>query len=153
MNALQKITRTIFVLMLCLTFAGAVSQQSASAAGDNYDQECDPNSSEYVGAEDAEEWCNDDEGDGSSEDLSDDPELGPEDETETTTAPAAEATPATTQECANMKECDIPETGPGEVIVSILGVMILGYGARKWVASRHAKHVAMQDLYKNEDNV
>ncbi|MCA9338921.1 hypothetical protein KC939_01085 [Candidatus Saccharibacteria bacterium] len=153
MSILQKITKLTFVLILCFTLVGLVGQQGVSAAGGEYDSECDPSSSEYVGDEDAEYWCNDEEYDAvSDEELSDIESEVPVEESEaevvTETAPTA-----TVQDCTNMKECNIPETGPSEIIISLLGVMILGYGARQWVASRHAKHAAMQELYKNEDNI
>ena len=63
---------------------------------------------------------------------------------EETTAPVGCDTP----DSASKKECQIPETGPGSVAISLIGVSILGYGARKWMASRHAMHEAMEDLYK-----
>lgn len=123
--------------------------QGVSAAEGDYDPECDPGSSEYVGAEDAEEYCFDDESDvaGESPEAESNSNIQPEEGTDD-----SGATTATTQDCTNMKECNIPETGPSEVIISLLGVMILGYGMRKWVASRHAKHAAMQGLYQNEEN-
>lgn len=142
-------TRILFTLILCLFMVTVIMQYGATAAtGDDYDPECDPQSSEYVGEEDAQEWCED-----SEAELPEESELEPEpeaieEEDLVTTAPVA-----TTPDCTNMKDCNIPETGPSEVMVSLLGVMVLGYGARRWIGSRHAKHAAMHNLYKSENNV
>lgn len=149
MSILQKITRLTLILLLCFTLVGLVAQHGVGAAEDEYDPECDPGSSEYIGDEDAEYWCSDQEEAISDEEISDiESEASvEEDETET----VAEVAPITTaQDCASMKECDIPETGPSEVLISLLGVMILGYGVRKWIASRHARQEAIEGLYKKE---
>lgn len=134
-------TKILFTLMLCLFMVTAVMQQGATAAiGDDYDPECDPQSSEYVGEEDAQEWCEDE--------LPEESELEPESETTGEEDLATAAPVATTPDCTNMKECNIPETGPSEILISLLGVTVLGYGIRKWIASRHARHKALDGLYK-----
>ncbi len=127
----NKITSSLLIIVLALSLVLAPTVQLSAAEGEQVDEVCDPSHPEYDV-----EFC---EEEGEEEAVV---------EEDFVSESASEAPIA--QECEGMKEdCIIPETGPGEVVASLLGVMILGYGARKWMMSRHAKHVAMENLYKN----